>query len=297
VKVTFKNHPSHAPVVWLVNGAVSIDGEVSLDGVLSVNSAVEEAGPGGHRGSYKDVTDTVGENGFGPGGGAYDKPGTYTYGSLKILPLRGGSGGGRRNFGGSRRGSAGGGAILIASTDTVTVNGSVHAKEAEPDLYGERGSGGAIRIIADTLDGDGTFDATTGRIRLEANAYNGTLVTDPVTAVVVPDDPAEVWPDSNIPSARILSVNGTNTPADPHADVRASTTDMTIQTSDAVDVVIETKNMPVDSVVNLIITPIEGIRVTVQATHTEGNEGLSTWTATTTIPATNSILQVHATSQ
>ena len=30
--VTFKNHASRAPVVWLVNGSVSIAGTVSLDG-------------------------------------------------------------------------------------------------------------------------------------------------------------------------------------------------------------------------------------------------------------------------
>ena len=31
VTVTFKNHPSHAPVVWLVQGSVNIAGTVSVD--------------------------------------------------------------------------------------------------------------------------------------------------------------------------------------------------------------------------------------------------------------------------
>ena len=36
VKVTFKNHPTYAPVVWLVQGNVTIAGELNLDGNVGV---------------------------------------------------------------------------------------------------------------------------------------------------------------------------------------------------------------------------------------------------------------------
>jgi hypothetical protein len=49
--VTFKNHASRAPVVWLVNGNVTINGTVSLDGQAGQNSVnLPEPGPGGFRG-------------------------------------------------------------------------------------------------------------------------------------------------------------------------------------------------------------------------------------------------------
>src|ERR1039458_5012748 len=65
--LTFSNHPTHAPVVWLVSGNVTNNGEINLDGhSISRNSSdTAEPGPGGFRGG------TIGMSGFGPGGG-YD---------------------------------------------------------------------------------------------------------------------------------------------------------------------------------------------------------------------------------
>ncbi len=49
--VTFKNHASCAPVVWLVNGNVTIVGTVSLDGQQNQPpGTLAEPGPGGFRG-------------------------------------------------------------------------------------------------------------------------------------------------------------------------------------------------------------------------------------------------------
>jgi len=55
--VTFINHPSRAPVVWLVNGNVTINGTVSLNGANGANNNpslmvpnLAEGGPGGFRG-------------------------------------------------------------------------------------------------------------------------------------------------------------------------------------------------------------------------------------------------------
>ena len=69
--VTFINHPSRAPVVWLVSGNVNIAGTVSLDGQdPQLPPLLAEPGPGGFRGgtaTYRS-SPTAG-SGFGPGGG------------------------------------------------------------------------------------------------------------------------------------------------------------------------------------------------------------------------------------
>ena len=55
VTVTFKNHYSYAPVVWLVQGSVTIAGTVSVDGKSGVTGPDSvypvESGPGGFRGA------------------------------------------------------------------------------------------------------------------------------------------------------------------------------------------------------------------------------------------------------
>jgi len=98
VTVNFINNQTHAPVVWLVNGNVTINGTVNLDGLpgnTTDPNNLTEPGPGGFRGGGG-VTFGNGP-GFGPGGGATaNVSGTYsgTYGNAQILPLIGGSGGG-----------------------------------------------------------------------------------------------------------------------------------------------------------------------------------------------------------
>ncbi len=69
--VTFTNHPSRAPVVWLVSGDVTIDGAVSLDGQGNLRApALPEPGPGGFRGgSGYYSAGAISSPGFGPGGG------------------------------------------------------------------------------------------------------------------------------------------------------------------------------------------------------------------------------------
>ena len=49
--VSFTNHPSRAPVVWLVSGNVTIEGAVSLNGSnAKAPPALSNPGPGGFRG-------------------------------------------------------------------------------------------------------------------------------------------------------------------------------------------------------------------------------------------------------
>jgi hypothetical protein len=115
--VTFKNHASRAPVVWLVQSNVTINGSVVLDGQNTLPPPqLAEPGPGGFRGGSGNYGAGATEaSGFGPGGGAiavgsdwgnYGGGGSYgsvgaggrtTYGNPSLIPLIGGSGGGGRN--------------------------------------------------------------------------------------------------------------------------------------------------------------------------------------------------------
>ena len=99
--ITFKNHPSRAPVVWLVDGNVTIDGTVSLDGEDWVRPPLlSQPGPGGFRGGlglYAAANMGAG-GGLGPEGGPPGRYGGRGGGrgldSPTAVPLVGGCGGG-----------------------------------------------------------------------------------------------------------------------------------------------------------------------------------------------------------
>jgi plastocyanin len=99
--VTFINHPSYAPVVWLVQGSVNIAGTVNLEGKVGATGTAgaipTEPGPGGFRGGA--YSSALGSGvGLGPGGNS--NPGNAnanaasanyasSYGNPQIIPLIG----------------------------------------------------------------------------------------------------------------------------------------------------------------------------------------------------------------
>ncbi len=189
VQVVFKNHPSRAPVVWLVDGNVNIVGDISLNGGAGSLTPVKysEPGPGGFRGGIAppDGPSDASSSGFGPGGGFlnpadlqhFGTAGSYAtlgsigpngggatgaiYGDPSIFQLVGGSGGsaGRSVQAGTATaggGGSGGGAILIAADGSITIGttGSITAiggSAFNSSLDGGGGSGGAIRLVADLV--------------------------------------------------------------------------------------------------------------------------------------------------
>lgn len=303
-KLSFKNHPSHAPVVWLVQGDVSVNGIVDLDGKLgalagSFEAAIPaEPGPGGFRGGAQSF---IGYGaGLGVGGGNPSVGGRFadSYGNPQILPLIGGSGSSghdRADF----SGSGGGGAILIAAQGHVNINGLISANGADRNAppWNIFGAGGAIKIIAPQVGGTGSLTAVSnGRTRIETTILADTLSILPNTvAVPLGNTPPILWAPDNAPKVRIVSVDAIPAPVDPHAPLRTSA-DIGIQNSGEVDILLEAVNFPIEGSVQVRVSPKFGQYAWKTATRTGGDFTASQWRVKTTLPTGFTTLQARAVS-
>lgn len=257
-------------------------------------------GPGGGRPST--LTDQAYRNGsgasFGSTGQAYGGSTGPTYGNVDLLPLIGGSGGSGGNGwtgqGGSG-GGGGGGALLMAVSGTLNVTGTIRANGGRGGDVGNTynsgaqpaggASGGGIRLIATTVAGNGAITANggrgggwsnngsqggaggVGRIRIEAEVLQRTASTSPAFSQGTPG-PLVV---SGMPSLRIASVAGIAAPAAPTggADI--------VLPEDALDpleVIIETRNVPLGNTISIIVTPPAGNPQTVVSGAVQGSEAL-----------------------
>ncbi len=298
--VTFTNHPTHAPVVWLVTNNVTINGTLSLDGQNSIAGLyLPEPGPGGFRGGAVNQGSLVRGDGFGPGGGSYaynDRRAYYStiapYGNPQIVPLIGGSGG--AGWDSNLNGGAGGGAILIAASGSITVNGICRANGGS-DAYA--GSGGGVRLVANQILGSGSIQASSpfnpGRIRLEANTASGLLGLNPPTIAVSPT-PLIIWPDVTSPTVKVISVAALAAPADPQAQMSAVGDDLTIAKTNAVAIVLQTANFPTNGTVNVYIKPRNAAQSIFPASFVSGNSNAATWQLTTILPVSHTVIQARA---
>lgn len=186
VTVTFKNHPSNPPVVWLATGNVTISGIVDLSGEngSAFNGVVprfSKPGPGGFAGGQSGHPNSIDDlsPGFGPGGGiSYNSgdslagPGVHLttpphqpgnggctpiggalYGNSSLNPLIGGSGGAVAPFSNADSAGAGGGAILVASDTQINlgVAALINANGGGGGGWSGKGSGGSIRLRSDAI--------------------------------------------------------------------------------------------------------------------------------------------------
>jgi len=297
VTITFKNHPSRAPVVFLVSGDVTISGTIDLDGNYR-NSGLTpaEPGPGGFRGNFGATGASRRSNGLGPGA-ALGGDGTanfadttrpFLYGSKTLIPLVGGSGGGNIL---SRR-SSGGGAVLIAAQNKITLDGTISANSSK------FATGGAIRLVSDSLYGSGYLSAVSssnGRLRIQANSYVASLRAAPDVIAELPGNPVKLWPDASLDaSTRILSVGGSSLPSDPRARMDLPGADSQVATTNSVNVVIETRNLPTNSSVFLRVVPRHGLSFEVPATYTSGTQAIATWNVAAILPKGYNALIVRA---
>lgn len=314
--VSFKNHPSGAPVVWLVTGNVTIAGTLYLAGEHGGYQARPTIpGPGGFPGGEgRSHPSVVAGGGFGPGGAAgnYEDHGSYssiglgdlpgiTYGNARILPLIGGSGGGGRSNS-TETGGAGGGAILIVATQNLSLTGAINAKGGSNSYNSGGGSGGAVRLLSDTISGTGTVSAVSwdnakgdGRIRLETLSFTGNVRTFPSVPVLTPDDPLVLWPPAAAPSIRVVSVGAKNAPTDPRGSPQTAEIDFQMDNETSSNIVLEAKNVQSDASVKVRIVPVYGLPITQTATFSNGTTALSSWVVNNVnLPEGAFVVQAHA---
>jgi hypothetical protein len=148
---------------------------------------------------------------------------------------------------------------MIASSVSIRVNGTIRANggAAFSGASFGGGSGGAIRLVAPTIIGSGTLQANgggqgaRGRIRFEAlqNTFTGSSqgVARATTLLPAPI----LLPTSPQPQIRVVSVGGQAVPANPRGSFNP--VDVTINTTQAVAIQLEGRNIPLGTPITLIV--------------------------------------------
>jgi hypothetical protein len=283
-------------------------------------------GPGAGGGGISSSTTTFPGSGGGGGfgtNGAVGQSGTVSgqagprFGTVTILPLVGGSGGGgggARNNDRGGAGGGGGGAILIASSGTITFSGTIQGRGGNGgsgNAGGGAGSGGAVRFIANTIVGAGNLNVSGGSggganlsfnggsggqgwVRIEAYDYSGFTGTTTPANIISFAFPHPVTPP-NAPSLRIASVGGVTAPANPLGSLQG-VPDVIVPSSQAnpVTVALEGSNLPLGTIVQVILTPSRGARTTVQSSGLAGTESASTANASVSLPGGISVVSASA---
>ncbi len=307
VTVRFSGRNLNGPIYFLASGAVQVDGTMDLSGEpghpVSFTSASVRTpaypGAGGFVGGVggRVGTDAPPQAGGGPGGGAAavicsgcsNAPGahgTFT-GNQFLIPLIGGSGGGgaiTTNSAGSHGGGGGGGgAILIASSTSITIRGAIPATGGQGG-GGGAGAGGAIRLVANSiaitvgsLQVGSNFGTSPGVIRIETFQYTGP------TLVPVVSPSGLFLPAGPNPSIRIASIAGIPIPANPTGSFTVP--DAAINTSSAVPVVIEARNIPAGTIVKLRLFSEQGPDQILDTSPLAGTSAISTGTASAVFPS------------
>ena len=322
VTVTFATPYANGtpPVVWLAAGDVDISGTLNLNGAngqVDIDSLGQEAkgGPGGFAGGLGRG------DGYGPGGGegvdgwVTAPNGTFAnvYGNRFLQPLIGGSGGGGvrseatapphtnglRNVGGG----GGGGAILIASSGTITHDGTILCNGGNGNkvtntfnnqmAISGSGSGGAIRLIADKIAGTGNLSATpNGRIAVEAfNVAEFDVTADPITYYL------NVTPTITFSLAggtiRIVDIDG-NGVAVPELG-RTENPDVFFANAGEITVSLACTDIPLGTQLTVVVKSTAAAAPSVSATSTPlaGTVESSTATAQLTVPAGRGIIHTY----
>lgn len=314
-------------------------------------------GPGGGPAGTEGADSCSGNTGYVKGngtGGAYADaalqygivhwcssvgPKSTPYGSSLLQPLVGGSGGGGGRGGVYYQGTGGGGgggAILIASAGIVKIAstglvtamggdggastgnvGGGHDIDDNAEGRGAGGSGGAIRIVASRIEGNGKlyahggcithgttrrqhcdysgswgYGGSVGRIRLETESMGFTYSDSTLWPRHSFSTPGPIFIGS-VPTLRIASVGGQPVPANP-----TGTADLTFPaaTSQApVQVTFETTNVPTGNKVNLRIVPAYGAPVEAISPAIDGSTAAGTAQVSVTLPSGPSTLQATTT--
>jgi hypothetical protein len=157
--------------------------------------------------------------------------------------------------------------MLIGSSTSITVTGSINASGGNGYPYGSGGSGGAIRLVAPTPSGAGTLAATgglgltrsasggAGGVRLEGFTGATTAFTINAGSTVSrgsPIDPSTLRPSSS-GSLSVVSIGGV--PVAANSSGSFTLPDVTINSTAPVAVVIQASGIPPGTIVTLLVYP------------------------------------------
>jgi hypothetical protein len=283
VHVVMRADKLGGPVYFLAQNDVTVGGWLDLDGNPGAGGGtVAETfalpGPGGfYGGGGGDNASRPPTAGFGPLGGSASNSkntcswaagGGYT-GNQYLVPLVGGSGGGGYAYSFPSigpGGSAGGGAILIASSGKISIpaSGSITAHGGNVDSGSNGagyGAGGAIRLVANRIEGSGSLligaftngncgnvaSGQGGIVRLEAfqQTFGGHIDGTFYSASPF----ATFAPTAASPSVTVVSVGGVPVNQNPTGSFQLP--DVTINSAAAVPIVIRASNVPVGTVIHM----------------------------------------------
>jgi len=254
------------PLYFLAQGAVTVAGTIDLSGqsgsvptTPAQRTGPTVPGPGGYGGGAAWFAGNPAQPGLGPSGGAvnfcgvnYGGGGGFT-GNQFLVPLVGGSGG----AGSTGSGGAGGGALLIASSVSITVTGTITANGGNGVSYSGGGAGGGVRLVAPTIAGTGGITAAggggtgcsnagaSGTVRLEffQNTFTGptggTLYLANPFSLFIPSSTAQ-------PSLMVTSIGGVAVPPSPTGSFVVP--DAIVNSSSPLTVNIQASNIPLGTV-------------------------------------------------
>lgn len=257
-ELRFKFNSRNTPVILLAQGNIIINGKINISGGLLYGDS-KTPGPGGFYGGE------TRQRGFGPGGGQLVCDQVYGnwVGSLTLVPIVGGSGSAGKNcsYQGDYPGpgGGGGGGIVLASTTTITMSLSSTVTANGSPAY-TAGSGGAIRIVSNSINISGNLFAREGNpgiIRIEAPAgqrnFSGTANPTPVFAEINP-----VITPTNPPTLTIASIGGYAVPS--YSAGRPDRVDLMLPTqlTDPIPIVIQGTNVPSGTQVQLQLSGSSG---------------------------------------
>ena len=288
-------------------------------------------GPGGGGGGGGMCPGSAQSDPVGGGGGGFASAGEHSrclrsyagvkggggaaYGSSIMLPLVGGSGGG----GGAGAykatgipgagGGGGGGALLIASSGAVRVTGSILAQGGSGGGYGGTtnclgwiagshggigggGSGGIVRILAQSYQGGGTINVAGGLqgCPIGDNWKNGGNGSQGFVSVETPR--AGTLSLNGLPSLAVTQIGGQVVPPNPTGSGDIA---LPLTQANPVQIDVAARYIPPGTAIKVVLTPsYSGDVVSVNATPLAGTLENSTASASINIPYGASTILVQA---
>jgi hypothetical protein len=317
--LSFTKNALNTPVHLLATSNVTINGTIDVSGSAGSSTAGGKGGPGGFDGGYPGLdANTPPGAGYGPGGaqgggaccgvtaagaGGYAGLGgqaTTTnkgaaYGSPLLMPLAGGSGGGGMSGNPGNGGGGGGGAILIASSTRIDIisPGRILANGGG-GCYND-GSGGAIRLLAPLVTGNGSLSANSGcssggsagRIRIDTtNRRAVTLSSAPVASIGanMASFPTPLPRLDVIEAAGTVISEGTGAPVAIQLPF-GSTSNRTVT--------VQARDFNASVPINVVLTPDSGNSVTYPATIDNQSANPAQTVVNVTVPV-NVLVTIHA---